>query len=129
MFIRTRSALASIGLLAACASATGQGVTVEAIAPLTVAPGDAVTVTVVAEAQPSALIEAIGGFALDFEVTFGDASVESIGSPVFVAMSEGTRVGPITSNAIEGIVGGQYADIDGSNPLLVTNNPATLFEV
>ena len=110
-------------------AAVGQGVTVSAVAPTTAAPGTAVTVSIIADAQPSALIEAIGGFALDFEITAGDNLVESIGSPVFTTMNRGTRVGPSTSTGISGIVGGQWADINGSNPSLDTANPATLFEV
>ncbi|MEL6795477.1 MAG: GC-type dockerin domain-anchored protein [Planctomycetota bacterium] len=123
------SSAATIAAGLAGAPAFAQGVTVSPLGPAQAAPGQEVVITVVAEAQPAALIEAIGGFALDFEITAGDEHVESIGTPVFTTMNRGTRVGSITDQAIVGIVGGQWADIDGSNPSLVLDNPATLFEV
>ena len=123
--IRTLAvALAAVG----SANTWAQGVVVDLQAPATVNPGESFTVTVTATAEPSSIIAAVAGFALDVVTTSGQSEIQSVQSPTFPDLPDGTRVDQVSAAGIEGVVSGQWADIGASNPDQVTDNPIVLME-
>ncbi|MCB9837127.1 MAG: hypothetical protein H6808_10425 [Phycisphaera sp.] len=121
---RTLAIAPAVLLLATQASA--QSVSVDVVAPSSVAPGETFVAAIRAAVSPSSSIHAVAGIALDFEVQSGQDKVDSLSSPSFLFMTDGTRVSSVGIDAITGIVAGQWANIAGSNPDLSTANPITL---
>lgn len=115
-----------VGLLVA-SGVEGQGVEVRIEGPLNITPGDTLVLSVVAQAEPSSLIHAIGGFAFDVLVMEGSGELSNLAAPVVGAFDRGYRLDGVGVTGIEGIVGGQYPDISGSNPSINIQNPVVLF--